>query len=58
MFAPHHPPATPLNFDDALYSSSAKTGVFLESTIVNFDTVLDATDIIRLTSKDILTHQR
>jgi hypothetical protein len=55
MFATHHPPATPLNFNDALHSSSAKGGVFLESARVSFDTVLAATDIIRLATKDILS---
>jgi predicted nucleic acid-binding protein len=50
-----HPPATPLDFDDALHYYTAKTGVFFESTIVSFDTDFDATDIIRLEPKDILT---
>ena len=45
----------PLDFDDAIHYSAAKTGVFFESTIVSFDTDFDATDIIRLEPKDILT---
>ena len=57
IFATHYPPAPPFDFDDALHSA-AKPRVFLESTIVSFDTDVDATDIIHLTSKDIPTHQR
>jgi predicted nucleic acid-binding protein len=49
------PSATLLDFDDALHYYAAKTGVFFESTIVSFDTGFDATDIIRLEPKDVLT---